>query len=129
MRTRRVRSCGHSCPLGLDQFLDRAPQQGFAAERHAQRTDLARVDLVLRAAIDAGDPGLAPRKLLGNAGYLLLSHMQVIAVECLPGDGAGVSRQKQINGPGDIRSMDFFATPDGLDRLAPQDLADEIKPA
>jgi hypothetical protein len=72
--------------VGVDQLLHRAAQQPLAAEGHAQGTDLRRVDLVLRTAVEVGDRAAAAGQLLGDPGDLLLADVPVVAVERLPGD-------------------------------------------
>ncbi len=73
--------------VSLYDLRDRATQQFFAAECHAQATELVRFDLMLRAAIEAGDLTRTVGQLLGDPGHLFFGHVLVVAIERLSGDG------------------------------------------
>src|SRR5262245_28489370 len=90
--TSRASSRGPACcVLGcLDELLDCLPQNRFTAKRHPQRSDLLRINLMLRPAVQVGDLALAAGQLLGDAGHLLLRDIAIVTVEGLAGDGLGI---------------------------------------
>src|SRR4051794_37813106 len=65
LRTRRAAPAAlpRRAAVGLHQLADGPAQQRLAAERHAQRPQLARVDLVPGAAVKVGDLARAARQL------------------------------------------------------------------
>src|SRR5262249_53910678 len=115
--------------LGLDQLLHRPAQQRLATERHAQGPDLARVDLVLRAAVEVGNHARTAGQLLREPGDLLLADVQVVAVERLPRDALGVCPEQQPHRAGHVGGVDLLATPRRLDALTAQYPANKVVPA
>src|SRR3990170_87649 len=101
---------------GVKHLANGLLQQGPTAELHSQPPQLLGNDLVLRRAKRPVDLAPAAGQSLGGCGYVVLRHVEVVAVVDLAGNT--LDGHEDLDGAGNVRCMDLLAAATALDRLA-----------